>query len=56
MPRKWLLRISKKPDDDDVIRKVMGDLTAGGVSITEEELRAKMVECLGQAIDQIQNS
>jgi hypothetical protein len=42
--------------DDDVIRKVMGDLTAGGVSITEEELRAKMVECLGQAIDQIQNS
>jgi hypothetical protein len=42
--------------DDDVIRKVMGDLTAGGVSITEEELRAKMVECLGQAIDEIQNS
>jgi hypothetical protein len=42
--------------DEDVIRKVMGDLTAGGVSITDEELRAKMIEFLGQAIEQIQNS
>jgi len=42
--------------DEDVIRKVKGDLTAGGVSITDEELRAKMVEFLGQAIDQIQNA
>jgi len=42
--------------DEDVIRKVKADLTAGGVSITDEELRAKMVEFLGQAIDQIQNA
>jgi len=42
--------------DEDVVRKVMGDLTAGGVSITDEELRAKMIEFLGQAIEQIQNS
>ena len=42
--------------DEDVIRKVMGDLTAGGVSITDEELRTKMVEFLGQAIEQIQNT
>jgi hypothetical protein len=42
--------------DEDVIRKVKADLTAGGVSITDEELRGKMVEFLGQAIDQIQNA
>lgn len=42
--------------DEDVIRKVMGDLTAGGVSITDEELRTKMIEFLGQAIEQVQNS
>jgi len=42
--------------DEDVIRKVMGDLAAGGVSITDEELRAKMVDFLGQAIEQVQNT
>jgi len=42
--------------DEDVIRKVKADLTAGGVSITDEELRAKMVEFLGQAIEQIQKA
>jgi hypothetical protein len=42
--------------DEDVLRKLKADLSAGGVSITDEELRGKMVEFLGQAIDQIQNS
>lgn len=42
--------------DEDVLRKLRADLSAGGVSITEEELREKMIEFLGQAIDQVQNS
>lgn len=42
--------------DEDVIRKVKADLTAGGVSVTDEELRAKMLEFLGQAIEQIQGA
>ncbi len=42
--------------DEDVLRKLRADLSAGGVSVTDEELREKMVEFLGQAIDQIQNS
>jgi hypothetical protein len=42
--------------DEDVVRKLKADLTAGGVSVSDEELRAKMVEFLGQAIEQIQNT
>lgn len=42
--------------DEDVLRKLRADLSAGGVSITDEELRERMVEFLGQAIDQVQNS
>jgi len=37
----------------DVLRKVMGDLTAKGVAIPEEEVRVKMDELIVQAIAQV---
>jgi hypothetical protein len=39
--------------DEDVVRKVMGDLLAKGVDITETEIRAKMDELMAQAIAQV---
>ena len=39
--------------DADVIRKVIGDLTAKGVSVTEQQIRTKMNELLAQAIAQV---
>jgi len=38
--------------DDDVVRKVVKDLEGKGVS--EQDIRAKMAELLGQAVQQIQ--
>jgi hypothetical protein len=40
--------------DDDVLRKVRGDLQAKGVTADDKELRAKMIELLGEAVAQIQ--
>ncbi|MBB1247977.1 MULTISPECIES: DUF1476 domain-containing protein [unclassified Rhizobium] len=40
--------------DEDVVRKVEGDLTAGGVSKSAEEIRAKLSELLSVAADQIE--
>ncbi|MCM2476981.1 DUF1476 domain-containing protein [Rhizobium sp. CG5] len=42
--------------DEDVFRKVRTDLTAGGVSISDDEIRAKMLELLAQAVDQVQSN
>jgi hypothetical protein len=42
--------------EEDVVRKVAGDLSAGGVSQTEDSIRAKMIELLAVAADQIENS
>ena len=39
--------------DADVVRKVMGDLTAKGVAITEQQLRAKMDELMAAAVAQV---
>ena len=39
--------------DADVLRKVLGDLTAKGVAVTEQELRAKMSELLAEAVAQV---
>jgi hypothetical protein len=39
--------------DGDVLRKVLGDLTANGAAITEAEVRAKMSELLTTAVAQI---
>ena len=39
--------------DADVVRKVLGDLTAKGVALTEQQLRAKMDELMAQAVVQV---
>lgn len=39
--------------DEDVVRKVAGDLKAAGVSSTEDDVRAKLAELLPVAIAQI---
>ena len=39
--------------DADVVRKVLGDLTAKGVAITEPELRVKMDELMATAVMQV---
>jgi hypothetical protein len=39
--------------DADVVAKVMGDLTAKGVAITEAQIRVKMDELMAQAIVQV---
>jgi hypothetical protein len=39
--------------DEDVVGKVMGDLLAKGVDITETEIRAKMDELMARAIAQV---
>ena len=44
-----------EPGDQDVIRKVMADLTAASSSISEETLKSKMKELLEVAKDQIMN-
>jgi hypothetical protein len=43
----------EEPGDADVVRKVMTDLGAKGVAITEQEVRAKMDELLAQAVMQV---
>ena len=39
--------------DADVVRKVMADLTAKGVALTEPQLRTKMDELMAAAIMQV---
>jgi hypothetical protein len=39
--------------DGDVVRKVLGDLTAKGVAITEPQLRVKMDELMATAVAQV---
>jgi len=43
----------EEPGDADVVRKVMTDLGAKGIAITEQELRTKMDELLAQAVMQV---
>ena len=43
----------EEPGDEDVFRKVLGDLTAKGVALTEQQLRAKMDELMAQAVVQV---
>ena len=42
--------------DDDVLRKVKGDLEAAGVAQSDVEIRRVMNELLATAVDQIQNN
>ncbi len=46
----------EQPGDDDVLRKVFGDLKSSGVEITEAEVRRKMDELLAQARDHVAKS
>ena len=39
--------------DADVLRKVLGDLTAKGIAVTEPELRVKMDELMATAVMQV---
>lgn len=41
--------------DQDVFRKVRGDLDASAANVTDEEIREKMIWLLGVAEDQIQS-
>jgi len=40
--------------DDDVLRKVKGDLAAAGIEMTESQVRATMTELMAKAIEDIQ--
>ncbi len=40
--------------DDDVLRKVRGDLEAGGKSVPDAELRRTMNELLARAVEEVQ--
>lgn len=42
--------------DEDVFRKVRADFDAGNVAMSDEELRGKMLELLGVAVDQVRNA
>jgi hypothetical protein len=39
--------------DADVLRKVTGDLAAGGIQVSEREIRARMDELMAQAVAQV---
>src|SRR5258708_18607808 len=41
--------------DGNVVRKVMGDLTAKGIAMSEAELRAKMDELMALAVMQVKS-
>lgn len=43
----------EQPGDDDVLRKVFGDLKSAGVTVSEGDVRRKMDELLAQARDQV---
>lgn len=45
----------EQPGDDDVLRKVFGDLKGSGVTVSEAEVRRKMDELLAQAREQARN-
>ena len=41
--------------DEDVFRKVRGDLDAAGVEMSDEDLRDKMVDLMNQAVEEVEN-
>lgn len=42
--------------DDDVVRKVMADISSGNLSITEEQLRQRMDELEAEATRQVMDA
>lgn len=45
----------EQPGDEDVLRKVFGDLKGAGVNVSEGDVRMKMDELLAQAREQIRS-
>ncbi len=45
----------EQPGDEDVLRKVFGDLKSAGVSVSEGEVRMKMDELLSHAREAMRN-
>lgn len=43
----------EEPGDDDVLRKVLGDLTGKGIETSEHLVRKQMEELVGVAADQL---
>ena len=43
------------PGDEDVFRKVKGDLVAGGVDISDHQLHRQMTELMDVAIEQVKS-
>ncbi len=44
-----------QPSEEDVIRKVLGDLTASNISVRESEVRTKAAEYLAQSREALKN-
>lgn len=44
----------EKPGDDDIVAKLAGDFSAKGIAVPDSEIRAKLIELLGEAIRQIE--
>jgi hypothetical protein len=42
--------------EDDVFRKIRADFDAKGVKLSDEDIRAQMIELLGQAVAEIKAS
>ena len=49
MPRAWSRPSSRKHGDEDVIRKLLGDLTSAGIETSEADVRAAMANAQVEA-------
>jgi len=47
---------TERPSEEDVIRKVLGDLVASNVQVREGEVRVKAAEFLAQAREALKNA
>lgn len=47
---------TERPSEEDVIRKVLGDLVASNVSVRESEVRIKAAEFLAQAREALKSA
>jgi hypothetical protein len=47
---------TERPSEDDVIRKVLGDLVASNIQVREGEVRVKAAEFLAQAREALKNA
>ena len=45
----------EEPGDEDVFRKVRGDLDAAGVTMSDEDLRDKMIDLMNQAVADVES-